>query len=303
MRNPMLRTLRSGWTDTPTIAVSTKVAMPPGAPPWRVESRESAGGVIHIYLSVPRNTRWRCPACGSPAPIHDHRERTWRAPNDGGLRTLVHAHVPRLFCSVHEVKQLAVPWAKGNSRFTIAFETHAQVMMLRGRPTPVANSLGILVNQARRMKQSWRGSPDILQVIATEREWLALEVVRKLVEFLVDDEMGQFLLSPMATGSGSLPGSPPVDVVQAVEAIRSTLAPVLGSSVESMGLLDLARKSTAWLRATGRMCSGCTNLSEGTTSRAGTPWWCSRPRCQKKRLAARAKRYRERKKERATNGA
>ncbi len=62
-------------------------------PPWGVEGVELklAEGAVHIRVALPPKERWVCPECLQRAPIHDHRERTWRHLDTFQYRTLLHA--------------------------------------------------------------------------------------------------------------------------------------------------------------------------------------------------------------------
>ena len=88
--------------------------------PWGVKTVELrlADGEVHIWVALPTETLWVCPECLAAAPIHDHRERIWRHLDTCQYRTLVHAHVPRLNCPSHGIRQVRVPWAEEKSRFT-----------------------------------------------------------------------------------------------------------------------------------------------------------------------------------------
>lgn len=63
-----------------------------------------------------------CPECGAEGPGYDHRERRWRHLDTCQYATWLVAQVPRMRCPEHGVRQVAVPWAEGNSRLTALFE-------------------------------------------------------------------------------------------------------------------------------------------------------------------------------------
>ena len=86
--------------------------------PWGVErvDLELDQGEIHVWVSLPAKTRWVCPECLEPAPIHDHRDRSWRHLDTCQYKTMVHARVPRLDCPNHGVHQIRVPWAEAKGR-------------------------------------------------------------------------------------------------------------------------------------------------------------------------------------------
>jgi transposase len=118
--------------------------------PWGVEKVELqlAEGIVHVWVSLPPRTLWVCPECLERAPIHDHRDRTWRHLDTCQYQTLVHARVPRLDCPTHGIKQLQVPWAEERSRFTALFEALAIDWMLRAPVSAVANRLRLSWDEA-----------------------------------------------------------------------------------------------------------------------------------------------------------
>ena len=79
--------------------------------PWKVERVELKleEGEVHVWVALPKATRWVCPECQERAAIHDHQERQWRHLDTCQYRTLLHARVPRLKCPIHGIKQLPVP--------------------------------------------------------------------------------------------------------------------------------------------------------------------------------------------------
>ena len=98
--------------------------------PWEVEKVETNItsqwiGEVHVWVGLPKGTRWVCPQCKVEAPIHDHQERTWRTLDTCQFKTFVHARIPRLNCPNCGIKQLDVPWAEKKSRFTAMFEVVA----------------------------------------------------------------------------------------------------------------------------------------------------------------------------------
>jgi transposase len=119
-------------------------------PPWSVEKVELRlkEGEVHITVALPPEQLWVCPECLERAPIHDHRERTWRHLDTFQYRTLIHARVPRLNCPTHGVKQLRVPWAEEGSRFTALFEALAIDWMLQAPIDAVSKRLQITWDMA-----------------------------------------------------------------------------------------------------------------------------------------------------------
>lgn len=118
--------------------------------PWGVEVVELklAEGAVHIRVALPPKERWVCPECLQRAPIHDHRDRTWRHLDTFQYRTLLHARVPRLDCPTHGIKQLSVPWAEDGSRFTALFEALAIDWLKQASISAVAKQLRLSWDEA-----------------------------------------------------------------------------------------------------------------------------------------------------------
>jgi transposase len=127
--------------------------------PWEITDVEmqQPPGEVHIRVALPEGTLWVCPQCGSAAPIHDHQERRWRHLDTCQFPTIVHARVPRLKCPTHGIKQLAVPWAEANSRFTAMFEALAIDWLRHASVKAVAQQLRI----------SWAEADGIMQRAVT----------------------------------------------------------------------------------------------------------------------------------------
>lgn len=98
--------------------------------PWRVDKVRFEQAVSEIHFDVVCDAqRLPCPRCGAPdQPIHDRLRRDWQHLHFFQFRAFVHAAVPRVRCAQcgergeSEVKQVAVPWARERSGFTLMFE-------------------------------------------------------------------------------------------------------------------------------------------------------------------------------------
>lgn len=113
-------------------------------PPWEVTavtfSKES--NRLDITIDFQRGATFACPVCGAPAPAYDTTEKEWRHLNFFQYEAYLHARVPRVNCPNEGcgVKQVAVPWARAGSGFTLLFE--ALVMtMVRDLPVKVMSRL------------------------------------------------------------------------------------------------------------------------------------------------------------------
>ena len=100
----------------------------------------------------------RCGICGRRAPGFDLGEgrRRWRALDLGTTIAHVEAEAPRVRCPEHGVVVCRVPWARHDSRFTLAFEQ--QVAWL------AVNTSGSAV--AELMRISWRSVGAICERVA-----------------------------------------------------------------------------------------------------------------------------------------
>ena len=91
--------------------------------PWRVHDVRLAleRGDVEVGVELVGETLV-CPACGAACPGYDRRRRVWRHLDTMQYRTLVRAEVPRVRCAEHGVRQVPVPWADAQARFTALFE-------------------------------------------------------------------------------------------------------------------------------------------------------------------------------------
>ncbi len=127
------------------------------APPWQVAAVRFAPDEHAIHFDVIcAATRLPCPQCAAPdQPIHDRLKRDWQHLHFFQYRALIHAQVPRVRCAVcsdkgdGEVRQVAVPWSRERSGFTLLFE--AMVVTLAGLSRMPVRQIGALlgVNDAR----------------------------------------------------------------------------------------------------------------------------------------------------------
>jgi len=83
----------------------------------------------------------RCPTCGEPASIYDHRERRWRHFDLFQYAFYLTAQVPRVNCHQHGVLQMPVPWATGKSGFTALFERSVIALLSEMSIAGVARNL------------------------------------------------------------------------------------------------------------------------------------------------------------------
>ncbi len=93
--------------------------------PWTVANVALDIEAQEIVVSVehPRGTKFCCPDCQLELPCHGHaEERRWRHVDSCQFKTILSASTPRVKCPEHGVRNVTVPWAQKNSRFTTLFE-------------------------------------------------------------------------------------------------------------------------------------------------------------------------------------
>lgn len=85
---------------------------------------------LEIALGYAEGASFECPGCGRLCWLHDHApQRQWRHLDAMGFETLLSARVPRVKCPDHGVATVPVPWAGAHSRFTLAFEAFAILIL------------------------------------------------------------------------------------------------------------------------------------------------------------------------------
>jgi transposase len=95
------------------------------APPWMVARSDfdAAARRLDIHLDFAKGSRFACPQCGaSGCPAYDSEDKTWRHLNFFQHEAYLHARLPRVACERCGIKQVAVPWARPDSGFTLLFE-------------------------------------------------------------------------------------------------------------------------------------------------------------------------------------
>jgi transposase len=115
--------------------------------PWYIEKVEfdAEGKRLDLFLDFKRGSRFPCPECGEPSPVHDTTERTWRHLDFFQHKAYLTARVPRTNCPRCGVKQVAVSWARPGSGFTLLFE--ALMLCLAKEMTVTAAAELASVNQ------------------------------------------------------------------------------------------------------------------------------------------------------------
>ena len=113
--------------------------------PWTVADvqLDLEAGQVDIRVEHAEGSMFSCPECGCELACYDHvTERRWRHLDTMQYRTILHAKPPRVKCPEHGVKQVNLPWAEKNSRFTLFFERFAIDVLLATQT--VQGAAGIL---------------------------------------------------------------------------------------------------------------------------------------------------------------
>lgn len=105
--------------------------------------------------------RHRCGVCGRRCPREDSGEgrRRWRALDLGTTFAYLEADAPRVRCRRHRVVVAAVPWARHDSRFTIAFEDQCAWLAVNTSKKAVAQL----------MRVTWRTVGQVCERVAAEQ--------------------------------------------------------------------------------------------------------------------------------------
>jgi len=114
--------------------------------PWKVvgsdlEASDGASKVLYIEIDFERGSKFACPECGVACGVYDSEVKRWRHMNFWQHATYLSARVPRVECPEHKVRQVAVPWARAGSGFTLMFEA---LVMALAREMPVLAIAGLV---------------------------------------------------------------------------------------------------------------------------------------------------------------
>jgi transposase len=123
--------------------------------PWRVTGAEFAEqeGRLDLHVAYRRGARFACPEPGcarQQCRVHDTVDKTWRHLDFFQHKAFLHARVPRVRCSEHGVRLVAVPWARPGSGFTMLFEA---LVLTFAKAMPVAQVAALVREHDTRV---WR---------------------------------------------------------------------------------------------------------------------------------------------------
>jgi len=114
--------------------------------PWQVTSVvfDRDAKRLDLRVDFSKGATFCCPECGLEGlKAYDSSEKTWRHMDFFQHQTYLSARVPRVRCAEHGVRQVALPWARPQSGFTLLFEALIMAMV---KEMPVA-SLAALVGE------------------------------------------------------------------------------------------------------------------------------------------------------------
>ena len=149
--------------------------------PWKVvrsglEDGGAGSKLLYVDIEVEPGSRMPCPSCGKLCPVYDHEVKRWRHLNFWQHFTYLSARVPRVECPEHGVRQVAVPWARPESGFTVMFE--AFVMALARETERSGDSLP---QAARRASEARQMPVAALAELVAEHDTRLWRVVRHYV--------------------------------------------------------------------------------------------------------------------------
>ena len=92
--------------------------------PWKVTSCSFSAKERRLELAVDfsAGSHFPCPTCGAPCPVHDTAQKTYRHLDFFEHKAYIVARVPRTVCRHHGVLQVAVPWSRPGSGFSLMFD-------------------------------------------------------------------------------------------------------------------------------------------------------------------------------------
>lgn len=113
-------------------------------PPWLVNDVrfDADKKQLDIEIDFARGGRFPCPHCNAAdCPVHDTAMQKWRHLDFFQHQAFLHARTPRITCPTCGVKQIAVPWARAGSGFTLLFEALAMTLVTHMPVRAAANLL------------------------------------------------------------------------------------------------------------------------------------------------------------------
>jgi len=102
--------------------------------PWQVTRLEfdAQAKRLDVRIDFPRGSVFPCPECQQLCKVHDAPEHEWRHLNFFEHKAYLRARQPRTTCPEHGVRQVAVPWARPGSGFTLLLEAFVLELVRSG---------------------------------------------------------------------------------------------------------------------------------------------------------------------------
>ena len=139
---------------------------------WQVVSSSFGGKPPQMEITLEHNyVGLRCPSCGAQCPGYDAVEKRWRHLNFFQYRCELVAKVPRVNCPKHGVRMSEVPWASGESGFTLLFE--AMVMVLAAE-MPISDVALMIGENDTRL---WRLIRRLVDKAHAEKDWSKVKAI------------------------------------------------------------------------------------------------------------------------------
>ena len=113
--------------------------------PWRVvgSSFDADRRRLELRIDFERGARFACPECDQAGcEVHDTAEKRWRHLDFFQHQAYLVARVPRVRCPEHGVRQVALPWARPGSGFTLLFEALLMALVPEMPVAAVAELVG-----------------------------------------------------------------------------------------------------------------------------------------------------------------
>ena len=113
--------------------------------PWRVveSSFEADQRRLELRIDFERGARFACPECDlAGCEVYDTAEKRWRHLDVFQHQAYLVARVPRVRCPEHGVRQVALPWARPGSGFTLLFEALVMALVAEMPVAAVAELVG-----------------------------------------------------------------------------------------------------------------------------------------------------------------
>jgi transposase len=139
---------------------------------WHVISSSFEGTPPQMEIALEHDyVNLRCPECGAQCPGYDAVEKHWRHLNFFQYRCELVAKVPRVNCPKHGVRLSEVPWASGESGFTLLFEAMIMVLAAEMPVSDVAQMVGEVDTRL------WRLIRRLVDKAHAEKDWSEVKAI------------------------------------------------------------------------------------------------------------------------------